>query len=210
MNRVMTALRLAPGLLPAVLLASCASLSGGPSPPIGDPELAWSARRPQLQGLQAWNFSGRISVTGPDGAWNARIRWMQQGEAYDIYFMTPFGQSMARLEGGRAGVVLLMPDREPLRAVTAEELLASSFGWSAPVEALRYWVLGAPQPLKDAAIRLDDRGRLLRLEQEGWRIDYPQYAGVADGAIGDMPRRLTLEGPPLRIRLVVDAWGIGG
>jgi outer membrane lipoprotein LolB len=161
-----------------------------------------------LQELQAWDLSGRISVTGPEGAWNARIQWTQQGDAYDIYFMTPFGQSMARLEGGRSGVVLQMPDQEPLSAATAEELLATSFGWSAPVEALRYWILGAPQPQQDAQTRLDDRGRLLRLEQDGWRIDYPQYTGVG-GAIGDLPRRLTLDGPPLRIRLVVDDWGVG-
>lgn len=201
------ALCLAPGLLLVFLLASCASLSGGPSLPPADPELAWSGRKLHLQGLQEWYFSGRISVTGPEGAWNARIQWSQQGEDYDIFFMTPFGQSMARLNGGRSGVVLQMPDQEPLAAATAEELLAASFGWSAPLEALRYWILGAPQPLGDASTRLDDRGRLLRLEQEGWRIDYPQYAGVG-GAIGEMPRRLTLEGAPLRIRLVVDEWSV--
>lgn len=173
-----------------------------------DPDLAWSGRSVRLQEMQAWDFSGRISVSGPEGSWNARIQWTQQGDAYDIYFMTPFGQRIARLEGGQTGVVLQLPDKEPLRAATAEELLATTFGWSAPVQALRYWVLGAPRPRQVAASRLDERGRLLRLEQDGWRIDYPQYTAVG-GAMGDLPRRLTLEAPPLSIRLVVDSWGGG-
>ena len=208
MNLQSVVVRLASTILLAAGLASCASLSGGPSPPPVHPDVAWSGRRLQLQQMQAWDFSGRISVTGPDGSWNARVQWMQQGDAYDIYFMTPFGQRMARLEGGRSGVVLELPDQEPVRAATAEELLASSFGWSAPVDALRYWVLGAPAPRQDAVTRLDDRGRLLGLEQDGWRIEYPQYTAVA-GAIGELPRKLTLEGPPLRIRLVVDSWSLG-
>lgn len=194
-------------ILLTLLLASCATVPRGSAPPI-DPELAWSDRRPQLQALPEWNLSGRISVTGPDGVWNARLQWTQHDDAYDIFFMTPFGQRIARLHGGRSGVVLDMPDQAPLQAATAGELLAASFGWSAPVEALRYWVLGAPQPRAAAATRLDEHGRLLQLEQDGWRIDYPQYTRVG-GAVGELPRRLTMEGPPLRIRLVVDGWGLG-
>jgi outer membrane lipoprotein LolB len=195
-------------ILFTAVLASCATVPGGPQPPRISADAVWSERRLHLQEMQSWDFSGRISVTGPDGSWNARIHWTQQGDAYDIYFMSLFGQRVARLEGDRSGVVLQLPEKEPLRALTAEELLASSFGWSAPVDALRYWILGTPQPGSAAETRLDERGRLLRLDQDGWRIEYPQYSGVG-GTVGDLPKKLMLDGSPLRIRLVVDAWGIG-
>jgi outer membrane lipoprotein LolB len=121
--------------------------------------------------------------------------------------MSPFGQRMAWLQGDRSGVMLRLPDKEPLQAATAEELLAANFGWSAPVGALRYWVLGAPQPGREAETTLDDYGRLLRLRQDDWRIEFPQY--VASAAAGDLPRKLVLDGATLRIRLVVDAWYVG-
>ncbi|MGE0372918.1 MAG: lipoprotein insertase outer membrane protein LolB [Gammaproteobacteria bacterium] len=197
--------RILAGFLLPLLLTSCASVPDGPSRPRAETDAAWSARSAALQEMQAWDFNGRISVSGPDGSWNARIRWNQRGDAYDIDFMSLFGQRVARLQSNGADVALQLPNEEPLRAATAGELLAESFGWSAPVDALRYWVLGVPQPQHEATTRLDQHGRLSRLEQEGWRVEYPQYVGVG-GAAGDLPRKLTLEGEPLSIRLVIDDW----
>jgi outer membrane lipoprotein LolB len=194
-------------ILLTAVLAACASLPRPPAPP--DAAARWVARQAQLQGLQSWELSGRISVSGPEGSWNARIRWTQRGDAYDIYFMSPFGQRMAWLEGSRFGVMLQLPDKEPLRAATAEELLAANFGWSAPVAALRHWMLGVPQPDSEAATGLDDHGRLLDLRQDGWHIEYPQYM-ASGAAIGELPRKLVLDGASLRIRLVVDAWDLSG
>jgi len=206
-SRSRSTARLAALLVPSVVLVSCASLPGAPPAPGIDPELVWSTQRQRLQEVRAWDLSGRISVTGPDGSWSARIQWTQREDAYDIYFMTPLGQRMALLEGGHDGVTLRFPDREPVQAATAEELLQTSFGWSAPVAALRYWILGTPEPRQSAATRLDGRGRLQQLEQDGWRIEYPQYAAVS-AAVGELPRKLNLDGPPLRIRLVVDSWAL--
>jgi outer membrane lipoprotein LolB len=197
--------RILTGILLPLLVVSCASVPDGPSLPHADTDTAWSARRAALEGMRAWDFSGRISVSGPEGSWNARIRWTQRGDAYDIDFMSLFGQRVARMESSGGAVALQLPNEEPLRAATAGELLAASFGWSAPVDALRYWVLGTPQPRHEATTWLDGRGRLSRLEQEGWRIEYPQYIGVG-GAAGDLPRKLTLEGASLSIRLVIDDW----
>jgi outer membrane lipoprotein LolB len=205
-------------ILLAAVLSACASL---PRPlPTPDAAARWAGRQVQLQEMQSWELNGRISVSGPQGSpqdspgsssgspvgsWSARIRWVQRGDAYDVYFMSPFGQRMAWLQGDRSGVTLRLPDKEPLQAATAEELLAANFGWSAPVGALRYWVLGAPQPEREAETTLDDYGRLLRLRQDDWRIEFPQYVASA-AAAGDLPRKLVLDGASLRIRLVVDAW----
>lgn len=195
-------------ILCAAVLASCATLPGEQSSPDIVPDVAWQGRKLRLQEMQAWDFSGRISATGPEGSWSARIHWAQAGDAYDIHFSSLFGQRIAMLEGDRSGVMLQLPEGEPLRAPAAEELLETTFGWSAPVAALRYWILGVPQPEADAVTRLDAQGRLARLEQEGWQVEYPQYVAVG-AAGGDLPRKITLNGAPARIRLVVDRWNVG-
>ena len=44
-------------------------------------------------------------------------------------------------------------------------------------------------------------GRLARLKQDGWTIDYLQYA------TDSRPRKLTVSREELEIRLVADSWG---
>ncbi|MCC6301361.1 MAG: outer membrane lipoprotein LolB [Gammaproteobacteria bacterium] len=207
--RRLAALRILAGALFPLLVVSCASVPGGAPLSRADAEAAWSARSALLREIREWEVSGRISVSGPDGSWNARIHWSQRGDAYTIDFMSLLGQRLARMEAGDGGAMLRLPDQEPRQAATAGELLEASFGWSAPVDALRFWVLGVPQPHFRAETRLDDRGRLSRLEQEGWSVEYPQYTAV-DGGPGDLPRKLMLEGRALRIRMVIDAWELGG
>lgn len=205
----LAALRILAGALFPLLVVSCASVPGGAPLSRADAEAAWSARSALLREIREWEVSGRISVSGPDGSWNARIHWSQRGDAYTLDFMSLLGQRLARLEAGDGGVMLRLPDQEPRQAATAGELLEASFGWSAPVDALRFWILGVPQPQFRAETRLDDRGRLSRLEQEGWSVDYPQYTSVGNGP-GDLPRKLILEGGAVRIRMVIDAWELGG
>jgi outer membrane lipoprotein LolB len=117
------------------------------------------------------------------------------------------GQRVAELEGGPAGVTLRIPDQPPTRAPDSESLLASAFGWSAPLEGLRYWVMGLSQPFapEPEGVSLDARGRLLGLEQAGWRLDIAQYTS-ADGL--ELPKRLTLSHARARVRLIIDEWTI--
>jgi outer membrane biogenesis lipoprotein LolB len=44
-----------------------------------------------------------------------------------------------------------------------------------PVNGLRYWVRGLPEPGSTPG-QTDADGRLTRLEQNGWVIEYPAYA----------------------------------
>ncbi len=67
---------------------------------------------------------------------------------------------------------------------------------------------GAPAPRFARDIpEFDAWGRLVGLDQEGWRVDYAQYA-AGDGL--ELPRRMTLDHPRLRIRLVIDEWSLEG
>jgi outer membrane lipoprotein LolB len=121
--------------------------------------------------------------------------------------MSVLGQRVAELEGNADGVTLRMPDEAPMHAQSSEELLASVFGVSAPVEGLRYWVMGLPRPFSTEPenVSLDERGHLLGLDQDGWRLNVTRY--MSSGGL-DVPDRLTLDYPRVRVRLVIDEWSI--
>ena len=82
--------------------------------------------------------------------------------------------------------------------------MRQELGWSLPVEGLRSWVLGLPAERSVAVPAFDTEGRLARLSEAGWRLEYlrfePQVGGV------ELPTRLNLERGDLRVKLVVDRW----
>jgi outer membrane lipoprotein LolB len=77
-----------------------------------------------------------------------------------------------------------------------------------PLESLRYWVRGVPDPASAADERLDaSAARLAGLAQGGWTVDYAAY--VEDPAAGALPRRLSAVREGTRLRLVIEAWAPG-
>ena len=53
-----------------------------------------------------------------------------------------------------------------------EGLTQQDSGFDPPLDSLRYWVLGVPEPGHPAQESLDALQRLASLEQDGWQIQY--------------------------------------
>ena len=71
-----------------------------------------------------------------------------------------------------------------------------------PLVGLADWVRGraAPSPAPGpTAEHRDASGRLLELEQSGWKIRYLDYADT-------LPSRLTLIYPGLELRIAISEW----
>ena len=49
----------------------------------------------------------------------------------------------------------------------------------------------------------DEQGRLASFEQLGWQVSYGQYRTVGER---ELPRRVTVERPGYRVRLVISEW----
>lgn len=161
-------------------VASCfillALLSGCASTPAPD-SIDWTQHRAAVSSLDQWTFSGRIAVSTADGADTASLSWQQQRDDFTMTLSGPMGLKQATLlrEGGELSLIRrgerqpLSPEDDPLRA---------EFGWQLPLDYLPWWLRGLPAP-GPAREELAD-GRLARLEQAGWQIDYDSYQGVDD------------------------------
>jgi outer membrane lipoprotein LolB len=68
---------------------------------------------------------------------------------------------------------------------------------------MRYWMLGVPDPADEAATTLDDANALVLLQQRGWTIEYGAYGSAGETSL---PRKLTMEGDGVRVRVIVDRW----
>lgn len=194
----------------ALALNACSTL---PVPPDraadGAAEPLWQQRQQALTALQSWSLNGRIAVLTAQQGWHAGVRWMEQDGEYHIHLDAPLGQGAAEIIGNRAGVVLRTSDGE-FSAASAEDLLEQRLGWRLPVSGLRYWVRGLPDMRAPVASHtLDAAGRLTRLQQSGWDIEFKRYAPVGPLELPDkifLTNNSTGTDATLEIRLVIERW----
>lgn len=217
MLRKINLLRVRPWLLYALvgILPAC-QLPLQPTATSVELGRAWQARQQQLSALQTWTLIGRIAIQA-NGArdarqegWNGGLRWGQRDGDYDITISSPLGQEVAQLHGGAAGVTLRTSAGEDF-ALDGETLLQQRLGWRMPVSGLRFWVLGLADPnMPEVAEQdrvLDAQGRLVRLHQSGWEIEFRRYQKVGNV---ELPDKLFLSNQhadvQLELRLVVEQW----
>jgi len=190
-----------PVVLLSVLITACATFK-----PDYDSvtDRSWPQRRQLLESMVNWQFDGRVAIKAERGSGKMGVRWLQQGDQFDIKLLSMFGQQLANISGAMGGpVTLIRPDRDPLSAETSAELMANEMNWYLPLDGLRYWVLGVPVPGYAARITLDGWNRLGVLDQDGWRIEYTDFQSV-DGV--SLPRKLRLIHPLLSAKLILDQW----
>ncbi|NOX42556.1 MAG: outer membrane lipoprotein LolB [Gammaproteobacteria bacterium] len=183
-------------------VTGCSILSSFPAPS-AESLRAWQARKSDLIQLQTWQFVGRVIVNTEDDSWSGIIYWDQHLDAYQIDFKTPLGQSMLQLQGDEDSAVLKLANEKEYRADDAETLIYNKLGWGLPVKTLVSWVTGMPSPAEDYEFMLDEQGRLIKLKQSDWDIQFKRYAQTDKL---ELPRIIFMESDALNIRLVIDKW----
>ena len=108
-----------------------------------------------------------------------------------------------RIQGDGEGVVITDRDGAVTVLRDVETELYYRYGWTIPVESLRYWVLGIPDPRVPAETEFDETDRLKRLEQRDWGVDFDRYR-EAGGQ--QMPAGLVAASSETTVRLVIDKW----
>jgi len=190
-------------LLPLLLLLLTACGNMPTRPPVADPEMAWQERQYRIASLNDWTLAGRLAIQSDHEGWHVGINWEQQKQNYSILLTAPLGQGSLKLDGNANNVTLQTDEGESVNATDPGELLYRQFGWRVPVKSLRYWVLGVPAPGNQRQEELDDYGRLVHLQQDGWEIrflDYEPRMGV------ELPGRVFVNNHKAKVKLVISDW----
>lgn len=178
--------RLTAALAVLLALGGCASI-----PPAGI--------RAEL--TEDWTLQGRIGIRTNEQSLSGKIHWKHRADTDDVLMTSPLGQGVARIVRDAEGVTLEVPNQPPRRAPDAESLTRAVLGYGLPVAGLAWWVQAHPVPDRAFEATRDASGRLAQLKQDGWVIDYLQYADDAPAR----PRKLSVARDGLEIRLVTDS-----
>lgn len=181
--------RFAVTALCALVLGGCAAVTPGTRVDATLPALSSS-----------WTLQGRIGVQSGDQNLSGRIQWQHRAESDDVLMTSPLGQGVARIVRDADGVMIEVPNQPTRRAADAETLTREALGYVLPVAGLAWWVQGRPAPTASFESTADASGRLVRMKQDGWVIDYLEYSADA------RPRRMAVAREGLQIRLVTDSW----
>lgn len=180
-----------------LILSACASL---PPPPAVAPSL--TAR----EIIHDFSLEARFSLRHEEKNHNGRLSWRHSSTRDHLLLASPFGQGMAEISSDASGVRLITSDGKSYEAVDAEKLTQQVLGFPLPLGKLADWVRGkntAEVSVSDNAKVFDAFGRLLRLRQDAWLINY-EYD--SDDPLA-LPGRLFIEGEGvLELRLRIDEW----
>jgi outer membrane lipoprotein LolB len=192
-------------LLPAL---GVALLPGCAVAPPSDAEQ--SARQPlydqraaRLGQLENWALSGRLAVSDDEDGGSGSLSWRQQPGGSRMDFHGALGRGAWRLLSDEAGAELEFADGRRYRADSIDALVHGQIGWHVPVDKLAWWVRGLAAPGVYAERRLDEGGRLSRLDQDGWSIEFGRY-----GAVGGetLPLRMTARQQGRTVKIAIKKW----
>lgn len=187
-------------LLCTLLVAGCTSIPK--LTPVSNPDAIWQDHQQSIAALQQWRLQGRISIQNDHESWFLKVDWQQLPGNYAVFLSGPFS-GVIRLSADK-DIVELSDGEQSFQAPDAELLLLEHTGIRMPVNGLRYWLLGLPQPDKKVKdLKLDAAGRMLSLHQEHWQVSvdrYQQYNGKT------LPAKLIIKNHHLKVRLIVDQW----
>lgn len=186
--------------VPMFLMTGCAT-----PPPAVSKATAWSVRQTRLMQLANWQADGRIGVISGQEGWHANFQWVQRKPGYRIDLLGPLGQGRVVIESDGEEVRVQTQAGQSWAAPDPDDLLEQTLGVRLPVNGLRYWVRGLPAPGTTPVLQTDAEGRLTRLEQNGWIIDYLIYAPTTLPDL-DLPERVIAQHGDLNIKLVIQQW----
>ena len=187
------------------MLAGLSLLAGCVMQPRSDlpPDLV--ARRHALLALDNWIVDGRIAMRFDNRGFTGALNWQQRDDLINARFHGPLGAGAFTLTGSAEAIVVETGSGEVYDFSDPENMMREQFGWTVPVAAMRYWLLGVPDPGLPAIEEVGEDGHLASLQQRGWRIAYDRYTEVGPW---EMPRKIVLERDNVTIRLAVHGWNL--
>ena len=157
---------------------------------------------PPREALGAFELEGRFALRHGEQQFSGRLSWRHVGGENVVLLSSPFGQGLAEIVTDPLGARLTTSDGKTYQSADGEGLTARVLGYPLPISKLADWLRGRGN---ESGLR-DSLGRLLRLESEGWAIDY----GYDQESVSSPPSRLVLTGQAggeaTELRLRIDRW----
>jgi outer membrane lipoprotein LolB len=153
--------------------------------------------RELLYNLDIWLFNGRLAITGQNDSWSANVNWRHAVDKEEIKLSGPLGQGATIIKLSNDFVSVDRGDGKVQTSEQSEEFVNQQLGVFVPINSLRYWVIGLPEPSQSFVETSDG------FTQADWLVRYAQMQAVNGQS---MPRKMTVSNSRVKLKLIIDQW----
>jgi outer membrane lipoprotein LolB len=157
----------------------------------------------EIADINHFKLSGRIGIQMQGYGLSGPIQWQHSLQTDDIDLYSPLGSKVAQINKTEDGVTLTSQDGKIYKAQDTESLTQSTLGWRIPFASLSDWVIGRPTKGVASNLSWDDAGKLRKLTQDGWEINYMEYQSKNHYVL---PSKINLRNAKMNVRLVIENW----
>jgi outer membrane lipoprotein LolB len=185
------------------VLAGCSSL---PKPMVEATPAAQALNQAHLKdiaGIDQFNAKGRIGVQAEGKGFSGGLTWQHTQTNDDIALFSPLGSQVANIKKNTTSVTLVDAKGYSISANDSEILTQKALGWQLPLTGLADWALGRPSNNAIQSSTWDEQGLLSSLKQDGWEIQYQNYADQ-NGHL--LPSKITLRNDKVNLKLLIENW----
>ena len=184
------------------LLAACSSVPNKASPS-ADATLRHQKHLQANAAIQQFSLQGRIGVQTNSKGFSGGLKWQHTSNSDNISLHSPLGSQVAQITKSSDKITLTDASGKKISAADAETLTYNTLGWSLPLTGLADWSLGRPSRSPILASTWDEQGLLTTLNQDGWKIEFSNYAEL-DGYW--LPGKIFLKSEQVNLKLLVENW----
>lgn len=160
----------------------------------------------------AWALHAKLGIRNGEDSGSVTLHWQQQQDAYRIRVSGPFGQGNAVLTGNNEYITIERPGKAPIFSSDPETLIQDTFGWSLPINQLRYWVVGLRAPTSQASKSLlfdeqyNETGLLTQRQQHGWVLRYSRYKPIVSLDNQLLAHKVRMHQETATLTLIIKEW----
>ncbi len=184
-------------------VAGCSTLPKPEASPNLAAQALHQAHLQDIAEISQFAIKGRIGVQAEGKGFSGSLTWQHDKINDDIALYSPLGGQIASIKKTAENVTLEDAKGNTITATDAETLTQNTLGWQLPLTGLADWSLGRPSNSAITDSTWDEQGRLSNLKQDGWEIQYQNYA-EQNGHF--LPSKIVLRNDKVNLKLLVENW----
>ncbi|PHS73683.1 MAG: outer membrane lipoprotein LolB [Cycloclasticus sp.] len=162
---------------------------------------ARATNKSAILAINQWHLLGRLSVRHAKESGLTKLDWQHSELSDELILSTSLGGVLAKLSYMDNRIIVAGSDG--ISHVVTEQELHSQIGYLPPLNHLKFWVRGFPNPEIDVQIQQVDSSDELSFEQDGWDVELTRFETFS---AFELPTKVSLIKGGLKIKLVVDEW----
>ncbi len=146
--------------------------------------------------FSSWRADGRFSLNHKEESFNAKFKWIQRDQLYELRVSGPLGMNPFIIKGNDYGIQAI--DGNNKEQLDSFEVITQEL----PIQFLKYWIMGYPSPESVSENVILSQG-YTEFTQFDWNIKINEYQ---QNKTINFPKRIYINNTKTNVNIIIDKW----